>query len=292
MKIRLLKNREIDKNKWDSLVFKKGHGRMYALSQYLDAVSKDWNALVYDDYKMIMPLPIKRKWTGQFRNYIPLFVQQLGIIGQKESDNQLKDQFIRTASELYPDFIHSFNHENGQITFNGFQNIIRTNFEMELTDSYENISQEYSNNLSRNLKKGSALDLEFRSATKFQLLEEFIRGHSLPNDPTPGHIQTIRNITAINFDGFNPEIYSVWHGGQPLAVCLAPSFGNRITLLIPRSSKEGRLNNAMAFLIDALIRRNLGNNMILDFEGSMLEGVAQFYKGFGAKDKNYTLLQQ
>ena len=130
--IRLIKNKDIDRINWDRLISTKGKGRMYPLSGYLDTVSKDWNALVYGDYEVVMPLPIRRKWFGLTQHDIPLFVQQLGIVGLKDSGEELRNEFIIAASKLYRKFIHSFNHENGLIELDGFESIYRTNYELDL----------------------------------------------------------------------------------------------------------------------------------------------------------------
>ena len=288
--IRLIKNKDIDRDKWDRLIAEKGNSRMYALSGYLDAVCRDWNAVIYGDYEVVMPIPIKKMWTGRLRFDMPLFIQQLGIIGLKDSDQELKYQFIELASGLYPNFIHSFNHENGLIELDGFKSTDRTNYELDLNKSYEAIRQGFSDNLIRNLKKSSNAKLTFRLSTKFDLLESFISHYSNSDDSSPKHVRAIKEITEIKQLHFSSKIFSVCGSGDPIAVCLAPSLGMRITLLIPRSSDDGRSVNAMAFLIDSIIRQYSESEMILDFEGSMLPGVAQFYKGFGAVDRKYTVL--
>ena len=48
----------------------------------------------------------------------------------------------------------------------------------------------------------------------------------------------------------------------------------------------------MFLLIDHIIRQEAGKNTILDFEGSKIEGVARFYKGFGAKNHPYFILKR
>lgn len=47
----------------------------------------------------------------------------------------------------------------------------------------------------------------------------------------------------------------------------------------------------MFLLIDEFIKQYASRNMILDFEGSNIEGVARFYAGFGAKPFNYPALK-
>jgi len=183
---------------------------MYFLSAYLDAVCYDWDALIYGDYEVVMPIPHSIFMLFVRRYDIPLFIQQLGIIGLKENQGDLKNEFIQKSQNLFRGYFCSFCFE----------------------------------------------------------------------------------IYSINHPFFESDIYSVWKADEPLAVCLAPRFQDRITLLIPRSNDEGLSMNAMAFLIDQIIQRNTGSNVVLDFEGSMLPGVAQFYSGFGALDRKYSILQR
>ena len=43
----------------------------------------------------------------------------------------------------------------------------------------------------------------------------------------------------------------------------------------------------MTFLVNNIISEAKTNNMIVDFEGSSIEGVARFYAGFGAQKESY-----
>ena len=40
-------------------------------------------------------------------------------------------------------------------------------------------------------------------------------------------------------------------------------------------------------IINELIKDHLNQGLVLDFEGSMISGVANFYKSFGAVEENY-----
>ncbi len=290
--IRLVDNRDIDRALWDRLILAKGNARMYLLSAYLDAVCWDWQALVFGDYDVLMPLPIRRHWTGRLRHDIPLYVQQLGIIGLNDLNQDLKNKFILTANNQFNKFIHSFNQENGDIEIDGLVSEHRTNYELDLNNKYESIRSKYGDNLKRNLRKVDVKGLQFRSNSEFELLESFVRKYSNSNDPSPKHIKTIRRINQIKDLPFRPDIYAVWMNDKPIAVAFAPRFQNRITLLIPRSNDDGREVNAMAYLIDQIIQKNSESEMVLDFEGSMLSGVGQFYRRFGAVDRPYVILRK
>ncbi|HRF18349.1 MAG TPA: hypothetical protein PK977_09275 [Chitinophagaceae bacterium] len=62
--IRYLTHREIDKAKWDYRVSSSSNGLIYAYSYYLDTMSKNWDALVLNDYEAIMPLVWNKKNRG------------------------------------------------------------------------------------------------------------------------------------------------------------------------------------------------------------------------------------
>ena len=48
----------------------------------------------------------------------------------------------------------------------------------------------------------------------------------------------------------------------------------------------------MFFLVNELIKKHAATNKILDFEGSKVEGVYRFYKGFGAGLRSYYLIKR
>jgi hypothetical protein len=76
--ITYLTHKEIDFEKYDRCIDLSLNGIVYAYSWYLDMVTDDWDILVEDDYKSVMPLP-KRKKFGIHYIYQPFFVQQLGV---------------------------------------------------------------------------------------------------------------------------------------------------------------------------------------------------------------------
>jgi hypothetical protein len=74
---------------------------------------------------------------------------------------------------------------------------------------------------------------------------------------------------------------------QLLAVTLLLKTNNRIYLLLPTTLPEGKKKQANHFLLDQLIREFAGQDLILDFEGSDIPGIARFYKKFGPVEQPY-----
>ena len=58
MSVKWLRGSDIHKAKWDVCISHAFNGSVCGYSWYLDSVCWDWEALVMDDYQMVMPLPL------------------------------------------------------------------------------------------------------------------------------------------------------------------------------------------------------------------------------------------
>ena len=59
-KISFVSHNQIDKSKWDYCMDKSINRSVYGISWYLDIVSENWDALIYGDYELIIPVPSKK----------------------------------------------------------------------------------------------------------------------------------------------------------------------------------------------------------------------------------------
>jgi hypothetical protein len=66
----------------------------------------------------------------------------------------------------------------------------------------------------------------------------------------------------------------------------------RISYLFSVASNEGKKLQATSFLIDAMIKKYASSNYVFDFEGSMISGIASFFRSFGAEIEQYYLYQK
>ena len=89
MAIRYLPYNDIDKKKWDACIAAADNGLVYAGSMYLDAMAQNWDALILDDYKAVMPLTWKKKYSIHYL-YQPFFTSCLGVFGKNISPRTSK----------------------------------------------------------------------------------------------------------------------------------------------------------------------------------------------------------
>ena len=80
-------------------------------------------------------------------------------------------------------------------------------------------------------------------------------------------------------------------GGELLAGAFFLSYHGRSYYLGAFSFPEGLKQSAAFAIVDAFCRLHADSGMILDFEGSELEGVDRFYRGFGAVSEHYCVVE-
>ena len=69
MNIQYVDHHQIDPAKWDCAVLQSPHPLVYGLFNYLNAVcDTQWDALIYNDYEAVFPLPFKKKFRNSARS--------------------------------------------------------------------------------------------------------------------------------------------------------------------------------------------------------------------------------
>ena len=281
MEIIHLKHNEIDKLKWDKCIIRSYNGIIYAFSWYLDVISSDWEALIVGDYDIIFPIIPKQKF---FINYLyqPLFTQQLGVFSYKKLNSKIIEEFINAIPKKYKFFEINLNTFNN-ISNNKYKITQKVTHELDLIRPHEKLVQNYSTNTKRNINKAKKNDLKvFRKIPVKEFIAFKQRNSIIPLKEEDYSV--LKNIISISIFYTVGELYGVYNSDNQL--CAAAFFiksHNKVIYLVSASSEEGKQKRAMFLLIDTFIKKNSQKNLTLDFEGSNIESIARFFKGFGAK---------
>ncbi len=290
--IRYLENSEIDTKKWDSCIKKSVNGNPYALSWYLEIVHGEWEALVEDDYDRVMPLTGNKKF-GIWYLHQPFFAQQLGVFSTDKLNPEIIKNFLMAIPPhyRYVDInLNSFNKIEG----NEYQIIYNSNYMLDLIHDHEKISDGYSKNTKRNLKKSRLNNLSTMKGVKPEELIRLFRENRGRTLKKWGDVQ-YRRLGRLMYSSIykgKGVIYGVYDERNQL--CAGAFFvksNNRLIFLFSGTSEAGRKNAAMTFLIDGVIEEFTPSHLVLDFEGSNNPELARFYKGFGAKETLYPRLR-
>lgn len=278
---------EIDDDKWEDCISTAANSRFYAHIFHLDRSAENWDALIFEDYKFIMPLPLKKRWGFSFV-YQPLFTQQLGIF--PNPPKEIAQLFYDELNRRFRYVDTQFNSENiiGNETPDATE---RQNFLLSLYYNYPSIKRNYSKNTIRNLVKAHHNNLHLVPGIRLEEYMDF-KAKNVQGVITKKDLQHLKSIVAFGqYKGFG-EIYGVYSEENKL--CAAAYFcrwKNRVILMNAASGSLGKELGGMYFLIDSFIQNNAEKNFLLDFEGSTIPGLARFYSGFGASAENYFQLK-
>jgi hypothetical protein len=108
--IAYLKHKNIDKKKWDACIEQSASSCIYAYSWYLDAVCKNWTALVLDDYKAVLPLAPRSKYSIHYV-YQPFFTRYFGVFSKNKSDKTTVNLFLTAIPKKFK-FLEFSLHES------------------------------------------------------------------------------------------------------------------------------------------------------------------------------------
>jgi lipid II:glycine glycyltransferase (peptidoglycan interpeptide bridge formation enzyme) len=283
MKIKHLSHFSINKQNWDELILQADNGLVYALSWYLDIITPKWEALISSDLKYVMPVPIKYKYKLPYIVQ-PLMAQQLGVFGKAPVPAEIVRMFVKNL----PSYSYQLNLNHANLYPKSFQ---MPNYVLSLADSYDKLSRSFSKNTARNIqkaeKKGLKIVHDYNTEDFLKLYESVNRKYKSPD---------LETMHALITQGLERNIFQIKavsnKKGDVIAALCYTLFKDRFTYLIPVSNEQGKKDSAMFYLVDHLIKKASGTDILLDFEGSSIPGVAQFYRGFGAVNQPYHIIKK
>lgn len=289
MKIKYLKHNEIDFEKWDSCLNNSINHLVYAESWYLNIVcNKHWNALVLEDYKAVMPLPLKNKLG---LNYIqqPIWTQQLGIFSSQLITEKLVLDFIKSVPKKFKAISCNLNTFN---ECNQLPLIPKTNLILDLSKDYDTLKSSFSTNTKRNINKANknSIELDFASNN----VEEFIVffKSTLSSPAQELEINILKQIISYSLKNNKGFIVNATINNELIATCFILKSDKRLIYRVARSNEQGKENKAMFLIVEGLIKKYSNTNYILDFEGSEIKGIARFYESYGATIQPYYYLKK
>ena len=154
MKIKYLKNKQIDKIRWDKCIDEAHNGLIYGYSWYLDIVAQNWDALIYEDYSAVLPLTWKKKYNISYI-FQPLFTQKFNIFTKLTLTNEFINNFLFAVPKKFK--IVDFNFDINFIPDNkSFSYEEKKTYELKLNiqfgELYNNFTKSHKKNIRKALK--------------------------------------------------------------------------------------------------------------------------------------------
>jgi lipid II:glycine glycyltransferase (peptidoglycan interpeptide bridge formation enzyme) len=279
--IKVLPNTEIDKSRWDKCLESTPYSSVFSLSWYLDAVHESWHGMIHGDYENVIPLCESNR-LGTKALIQPVF-----------SRYTVFDFSNAALQQHYNEYIHS---QYGRIALcfpvqsEGFSGNFSLRYyqQLDLNKTQEELTKSYSTNVRRILKRASVQVVEDADFSRTIRLFESVKSHELGVKKTQLHrLEKLMDNAVKNNCGEALHVFN--SKGECIASAFFLKFKNRITYLKGASSAEGKACGAMHHIMHKQITNYLGGEYVLDFGGSNVASVAQFFKKFGAIDVPYYL---
>ena len=241
-----------------------------------------------NDYETVFPLTSGKK-CGISYLYQPFFNQKLGAFSRKPGEYINIDPFLEALQERFR-YVHIKLNRTNRITRKEIQIDMNTNIELDLSENFETIRNNYSENTIRNLGKFNSENIIFNEEKDSDLLIKMFRlnmGRTLPKIRDI-HYSGLKKVMDTAFDkGTGRKLVANDQKDKFLAGAFFITYYRRAIFLFSANTEEGREKRAMYGIINRFIEENAGKKLILDFEGSNNENLARFYKGFGGKNFDY-----
>lgn len=290
MEIRLVKQEEIDKVKWNSCVHYSNNGNVFGYKWYLDHIAKDWDGLVEGDYESVFPLVWRKGMWGGKVLYQPNLMRELGIFTINAPSPARVKAFLKAIPAEYKQVEIVLNEQNPFSGLKDFQQSQLTNHQMLLTKSFEELEKSFSPAVEGAVEKAAKAEIMLDSNIKPEKIADFYLKHT---SDTKGKDR--------NFHALQRIMYNVLHRGWGFASAarskegelLAANFfiysHNTVMSLLPLESPAGRQVGALTFLFHMLIRTHATRPMILDFNTDQPD---EFALGFGAQSNPYLRIER
>lgn len=277
---------EIDRSKWDQCIARADHPLIYAHSWYLDHFCTQWEGLVLNDYEAVMPLTRRNKFGISYL-YPPFLCAQLGVFG-KNLDESIITAFLQHIPSKFR-YIDIYLNAGNAVAKETAGIYYRDNFVLDLSSDSASIQAKYRENTFRNIRKAEKAgllverDIDFDVVIRLARKEIRTSGNGTAKDFLQLHA-LLNQLTAQkqvrSYGVRNPQ-------GDWTASAIFFFSEKRAYYILVGNSPEGRDSGASHLLIHSFIEDYAGKNMILDFEGSDVPGLAFFYSGFGAMLEKY-----
>lgn len=270
---------------------------------WLDAVAPDaWDEVtVYEDIKLVARMPFHIDRSGPIlRLGMPPFTQTLGpwiLPGEGDDTTYLNREmalFLKLIESL-PDEYHFNQNFHSSVKnwlpfyWQGFSQTTRYTYRI-LPDDGENEAWERMHSRARNQIRSAQSNLQLRDDLGVEeLIRQWIMMFERQSKSVPVSTDTIRRIyDAAISNNAGQTLFAINDQGQCCAAAMFVWDDSTSYYLLSGADPTLRSSNGQSMLVWEGIRNAIASGRVFDFEGSMLQPVEHFFRGFGAIQTPYS----
>ena len=301
MELKLLDNSAIDKQEWDDFLFRSPQGAIYALSDYLSVIHKDWQAFIIEDkgeWQAIMPwcvkniFGVKSSFQPALCQFQGAFIRATSYTGYKQIDFERKigELFASAIVENCHKFECNFSPSVQYVLpyyWKGLELLPRFTYFLPLPAGIDGYSKNHQRALQKAFKGNFKLDISASAAEMIALFKQNKGAEiKLLNDRHYANMEKL--VDTFKTRNMAHVLSCRDSNGQLVAALIGYSYKGVFTYYLGTITDRGKKEQAMVWLITEAIKyaEHLGCTEF-DFEGSMIAPIEKFFRGFGAQFKPY-----
>lgn len=303
MQTSLLHNQDIAPDEWDAFVHQSPQGNIYHLHTYLSNLLPGWQAVMLRDGERILaafPFASRSKWGEEYALQ-PFFAQYLGILFSEKSDSvQKRLEFEKKAIQLIHEalpkrlrllslnFAPEFDYDLPLIWLGWKPKMLYT-YWVDIRQGYGVFLQSCASHVRREVKKAESAGLTVRCENNPELVVEILK---------TAKPEALRQIPQRSFDALcqNARHYFAlgksccligYQGEVPIAGIIYFFHQQKMIYYQGSTLPEFKNTGIMSKIIAESVRLYGEKYHFLDFDGSMIEPIERFFRGFGAYPVRY-----
>ncbi len=311
MNVVLKKGSEIDRTIWLEFLAHSPQAALNVHPGYMDIIAPGWLALeLWRDHSLLAVMPIhpKRK-AGYSYALQPSYSQFWGILfaggslGNDYKTYSHRRKVVKAMVEAIPKEIKWFRYGfapefDYPLPFHwaGYQLQTRYTYRLDLSPGYAAIEKNFGNDTRYDIRKASGLGIKAHAGTQdWQRLVSLTQANAEHGKPLlqPAELETLRRLAAFLLETRLGSIMEVVdEGGTLVGAALFGSFAGKTAYIMSAQAPGKTGSGAMSLLLARAIEVAAVHDQVFDFEGSMIEGIESFFRGFGGHPVPYLLIEK
>ncbi len=300
MEAEVLDHTAIDAADWDKFIEESPQGMIYHKYHYISNLCTQWQAVVVrngEQLLALMPFEAKKKY-GISYSLQPVFAQYWGIcfppMNSKISRTyELKKQYTKLIIDKIPKRIRIFNYHFSPrfdyplpLIWSGYKLTPRDTYQVDIAKTEEEIYAEFAENTRRDIKKAQKAGITIQQHNHFDTLlniGERSWGKNVKS-VKPEQYQSLKKVyNHFSKTGESYLLTAQTGNGDIAAGILFFTFKDTTIYYFGGTAPEYKQSGAMSLIIWEAIKNARNNGYkVFDFDGSMIEPIERFLRGFGA----------
>ncbi len=289
--ISYIRQENMNRKKWDQCVSTAHNKSVFGLSWFLDAVCDQWHGLVWGDYEIVQAMPTKKKFGLISILYQPFFTRTLSMYSSRPINEHQQKAFFQEIEKRHQKVLMGFPDQVSETNLQATKLMYQY---LDLNRQYDTLRPGFSKNATRLINKAGKHGISIQETKTKNVVALFRESAGTQikelKEKDYVHLQQLMDACMQNGKGLSLGAFN--QKKELIASAFFIKDFENIFYLKGGTNSQGRELGGMFLLFDHVIQLFANQPMTLDFGGSNIESIANFYKKFGATDKPYLFLSK